>query len=313
MGQGEEKSQKAVPHVVLAGATASGKTDLAVRLALEFNAEIISADSMMVYRHMDVGTAKPGPAERAGVPHHLVDVVNPDEHFDAALFRHSALEIMQAVASRRRPVLVVGGTGLYLRALERGLVRAPARNSRLRRELEALADEKGTEHLFRELLRVDPEAGEKISPRDRVRIIRALEIFHGSGVPASTLRREHGFSNGTQAGLYLVLGLPRDRLRERIKDRARAMVDQGLVAETEKLLAMGYTSDLNPMKALNYRHAVKYLAKQVDKRELVWQMEKDTWHFARRQLNWFRSEPGVEFVDPDCEAIRKRIAKYLNL
>jgi len=310
---GREEEQKTVPHVVLAGATASGKTDLAIRLARELDAEIISADSMMVYRHMDVGTAKPGPAERADIPHHLIDIVNPDEHFDAALFRRSALESMQAIASRRRPVLVVGGTGLYLRALERGLVRAPARNSRLRRELEALADEKGTEHLFRELLKVDPEAGDKIAPADRVRIIRALEIFHGSGIPASALRRKHGFGTGAQAGLYLVLSLPRDLVRRRIRERAQAMVEHGLVEETEKLLAMGYTSDLKPMKALNYRHAVAYLEGRIDRPGLLWQMEKDTWHFARRQLNWFRSEPGVEFIEPDGEAIKRRMAKYLGL
>jgi tRNA dimethylallyltransferase len=312
MDANEERSQKSVPHVVIAGATATGKTDLAMELARELHAEIVSADSMMVYRHMDIGTAKPGPAQRADIAHHLIDIVDPDEHFDAALFRQSAHETMQAIASRGRLALVVGGTGLYLRALERGLVKAPARNDRLRCELEALAREKGTGHLFAELIKVDPEAGKKISPADRVRIIRALEIFHGSGVPASTLREEHGFRSRAHAGLFLVLSLPRDRLRERIGQRAKAMVEQGLLAETEKLLAMGYKSDLKSMKALNYRHAIMYLEKRVGRQELLARMEKDTWHFARRQLNWFRSEPGAEFVEPNSEIILKRIEKYLG-
>jgi tRNA dimethylallyltransferase len=311
MDRQQEEAPMTVPHVVLAGPTAAGKTDLSIRLAREFHAEIISADSMMVYRRMDIGTAKPGPAERAEVVHHLIDIVDPDEHFDAALFRQAALETMRSLASRGRRAMVVGGTGLYLRALERGLVRAPARNTRLRHELEALADEKGTPYLFGELIKVDPEAGEKISPTDRVRIIRALEIFRGSGVPASALRRRHGFRSGSRSCLFLVLDLPRDRLRERIRQRARLMVEQGLVAETEKLLEMGYTSSLKPMKALNYRHAIRYLEKRIDRQELLWQMERDTWHFARRQLNWFRSEPEVEFIEPDYETMRKRIAIYL--
>jgi tRNA dimethylallyltransferase len=299
-------------YVILAGPTASGKTALALRLAEDFDAEIVSADSMMVYRHMDIGTAKPDRETLARIPHHLVDIKDPDEHYDAALFSRMAASTLAGIRSRGRRAIVAGGTGLYLRALEKGLVEAPPRDPRLRRELEAAADEKGTAWLFAELLKVDPDAGEKIMPGDRVRIIRALEIFRGTGVPASVLRKSHGFRRPGTGALFLVLDVPGETLRRSIARRAARMVEQGLIEETEKLMAMGYQESLKPMKALNYRHACRYLDGSLDRQALLRSMETDTWHFARRQMNWFRSENGTEFVAAEYVTVRARAARYFE-
>ena len=298
--------------IIIAGPTASGKSDSAVELAVLLGAEIISADSMMVYRHMDIGTAKPDEKARAGVPHHLIDIRNPDQQFDAAVFRKLADEKITELSRRGRLALVVGGTGLYLRALERGLVETPARDEALRNELTGRADREGSETLYRELMSVDPGAAEKISSNDLVRIIRALEIYHTTGTAASELRDSHGFRDRSRNCLYLVLDVPREKLRKRIRTRAMAMVEAGLVEEVIKLQAMGYNSDLKPMKALNYRHACSYLSGAIDLQQLHWQMERDTWHFARRQMNWFKSEPEAQFVPNDLEIIKNRISRFLD-
>jgi tRNA dimethylallyltransferase len=299
-------------HVILAGPTASGKTALALRLAEDFDAEIISADSMMVYRHMDIGTAKPDRETLARIPHHLVDILNPDEHYDAALFSRMASSTLADIRSRGRRAIVAGGTGLYLRALEKGLVQAPPRDPQLRRELESAADEKGTGWLFAQLMKVDPEAGEKISPHDRVRIIRALEIYRGTGVPATVLRRSHGFRRPGTGALFLVLDVPRETLRKSIALRAVRMVESGLIEETEKLKVMGYNESLKPMKALNYRHACRYLEGTLDRQGLLSAMETDTWHFARRQINWFKSEKDVEFIPAEYGCVRARLASTFD-
>ena len=299
-------------YVILAGPTASGKTALALMLAEDFGAEIVSADSMMVYRHMDIGTAKPDRETLARIPHHLVDIMNPDEHCDAALFCRMAASALAGIRSRGRRAIVAGGTGLYLRALEKGLVEAPPRDPQLRRELEAAADEKGTAWLFAQLMKVDPDAVEKIKPNDRVRIIRALEIYRGTGVPASVLRRSHGFRRPGTGALFLVLDVPRDTLRTSIARRAARMVDSGLIEETEKLKVMGYKENLKPMKALNYRHACRYLDGSLDRQGLLSAMETDTWHFARRQMNWFHSENDAEFIEAEVVTVRARVARYFE-
>lgn len=301
-----------IRHVIIAGPTASGKTELALQLAGELNAEIISADSMMVYRFMDIGTAKPDAEQRTKIPHHLIDILKPDEHYDAALFRKMALEKTAEISGRGRSIFIVGGTGLYLRALERGLVSAPARNRKLRDELHALADDKGLDHLYGRLLKIDPDAEEKITPKDRVRIIRALEIYHGTGIPATKLRKAHGFKDSGANSLFLILDIPREKLRDRIRERARWMISNGLIEEVETLKGKGYNSSLKAMQALNYRHAWQFISGTIDLHEMLWKMEKDTWHFARRQMNWFRSETEVEFVEPNIDNIKNRIEKFLN-
>ncbi len=300
------------PCVFLAGATATGKTSLAVELALELGAEVVSADSMLVYRHMDVGTAKPTVGQRRGVAHHLIDVVDPDGHYDAATFCGQALEALSGMAARGVPAVVAGGTGLYLRALRQGLAEAPAADPEFRRQIESQAVEHGTEALHARLAAADPDTAAVVHRNDLVRIERALEILHVTGRPASRVRAEHGFATNRLDALYLVLDVEPDALRERIRARAGRMVEAGLLDEVRALLGMGYGPALRPMEALNYRHAVAHLDGRYDVREMLERMVNDTWHFAKRQIRWFRTEKGARLVAPDLSALARESASYLG-
>jgi tRNA dimethylallyltransferase len=283
-----------------------------VELALEVGAEIVSADSMLVYRHLDVGTAKPGEEERRGVAHHLVDVVDPDEHYDAARYRADAMGVLGDLAARGVPALVVGGTGLYLRALRSGLAETPPADPEFRDEIERRAAEEGTAALHALLARVDPESAEVIHENDLVRIQRALEIHHTMGRPASEVRREHGFGGGELDVLYLVVDLEGDELRGRIGERAAAMVEGGLLEEVERVLEMGYGPDLRPLRALNYRHAIAHLRGEYGRDEMTERMVTDTWRFSRRQRRWFRSEEGARLVSPEPEELLPMIRNHLG-
>lgn len=300
------------PCVFLAGPTASGKTGLGVELALALGADVVSADSMLVYRHLDIGTAKPTEQERRGVAHHLVDVVDPDEHYDAARYRSDALGVLGDLAARSVPALVVGGTGLYLRALRHGLVPTPPADPALREEIEARAARLGTAALHEELSRVDPGAAGEIHPNDLVRIQRALEIFHTTGRPASELRGEHGFGEPQIDALYLVLDLPGETLRERIRRRAMAMVEAGLLDEVRGVLDRGYGRDVRPLQALNYRHALAHLDGEYDLETMLERMENETWQFSRRQRRWFKSETDARHVEPDAAALLPAIEAHLG-
>jgi len=300
------------PCVFLAGPTASGKTGLAVELASRLGAEVVSADSMLVYRHLDVGTAKPTVEERRGIAHHIVDVVDPDEPYDAARYRADALEALADLAARSVPALVVGGTGLYLRALRHGLVPTPPADPGLRARIEERAARRGTAALHAELAGVDPDAAEQIHPNDLVRIQRALEIFHTTGRPASEVRGEHGFGKPELDVLYLVLDLPGDVLRERIRRRASAMVEAGLLDEVHRAMAMGFGPELRPLQALNYRHAIAHMNGEYDREGMLERMENETWQFSRRQRRWFRSEQGARHVAPDVEALLAPIEDHLS-
>jgi tRNA dimethylallyltransferase len=300
------------PCVFLAGPTASGKTGLAVELARSLGAEVVSADSMLVYRHLDVGTAKPTESERRGIAHHVIDVVDPDEPYDAARFRDDALEALRDLAGRSVPALVVGGTGLYLRALRHGLAPTPPADPGLREEIEERAARRGTAALHAELAGVDPDSAEQIHPNDLVRIQRALEIFHTTGRPASEVRGEHGFGRLELDVLYLVLELPGDVLRERIRLRARAMLEGGLLDEVRRVLDMGFDPGLRPLQALNYRHAIACIGGQYDEAGMLERMENETWQFSRRQRRWFRSEQGARSVEPDAEALLAAIEQHLS-
>lgn len=300
------------PCVFLAGPTASGKTSLAVHLASRMGAEVVSADSMLVYRHMDIGTAKPTLEERRGVAHHLMDVVDPDEHYDAATFRRQALEVLSDLAARRVPAIVAGGTGLYLRSLRWGLAEAPGADMEYRRELENRARREGTQKLHDELRAVDARSAQDIHPNDLVRIQRALEIHHVTGRPASVVRAEHGFSEPTLDALYVVLDVPGPELRERIRTRAESMVQGGLVEEVEALVERGYGPELRPMQALNYRQALSFLGGEYDRDTMVERMSTETWQFSRRQKRWFRGEDGARMMPPVLQEIEEACRAHLE-
>ncbi|ATB39706.1 tRNA dimethylallyltransferase [Cystobacter fuscus] len=288
---------------VIAGPTASGKTALAVELALRHGGEIVGADSQQVYREFDIGTAKPSAEERAAVPHHLVSVVEPLEPFSAAEYQRRADAAIADIVSRGRRVFVVGGTGMYLRILLHGLVEAPGADPTLRAELEALAAAEGREAVHRQLAQVDPETAAKLPPRDLVRVIRALEIHRQTGRPASEFRREHAFAASRYPFRMYVLSPPREALYEAIDRRTEALFERGLVEEVRGLLARGY-AEAAPMRSVGYAQAKAVVEGQLSlerARELVAQ---ETRRYAKRQLTWFRKEPGALFVEPPYDALR---------
>jgi tRNA dimethylallyltransferase len=273
----------------LVGPTASGKSAVALELARRFDAEIVSADSMQVYRGLDIGTAKPTPAERAAVPHHLIDVVDLTESFDVARYVALARAAIADIQRRGKRPLIVGGSGLYLRALAQGLCDLPDADPALRAELEALGRERARD----ELRRVDPEAAAQIDPRNFRRIIRALEICRLTGRRSSELRHEW-----TLDALPLMHGLQRDRadLHARCDARAEAMFRAGLVAETQLLLERGLAENRTARQALGYKEVIAHLRGELDLAQTIKLVKTHTRQFAKRQLTWFRHQARVEWI-----------------
>jgi tRNA dimethylallyltransferase len=288
---------------IIAGPTASGKTALAVELARRAGGEIVSADSQQVYRFFDVGTAKPSAEELAAVPHHLISVVEPLEPFSAAEYQRRADAAIADIASRGRPVFVVGGTGLYVRILLHGVVEAPGADPSLRASLEALAAAEGREAVHRKLAEIDPETAAKLPTQDLVRVIRALEIHAQTGVPASQWRREHGFLPDRYPFRLFVLEPPREPLYRSINERTRAMFARGLVEETRELLARGY-ADAAPMRSVGYVQARAVVEGRMTQEEAIHDTAQETRRYAKRQLTWFRKEPGAVHLAPPYDALR---------
>lgn len=289
--------------IVITGPTASGKSLFSVELARLFGGEIVNADSMQVYREMDVGTAKSSLEARQGIPHHLIDIVNPDEPFNAAIYRSLAVPIIEDILARGRVCFLVGGTGLYIKTLLGGLLFCPPMDPMIREELQNQCDERGSEALHRSLVHLDSEAGQKIHPKDRVRIIRALEIMRVTGRSLSALTREHRFKNNAFRSLKICLQIEREDLYHRINERSLAMVEKGLVEETERLLSRGYSPELNAMKSLGYRHAVQYLKGLMGLDQMVGQLQRDTRRYAKRQVTWFRADPEMKWITPQAKEI----------
>ena len=288
------------PVLVLIGPTAIGKTTLSLAMAARFNCEVVSVDSMQVYRHMDIGTAKPSLAERERVRHHLIDIADPDEQYDAARFVEDALAAVRRIIAAGRIPLLTGGTGLYLKALTQGLFSGAEadRNSPLREQLRARLDQEGRAVLFRELAELDPITAARLHPNDTQRLLRALEIVQATGIPWSThLRHQAEASAGFSKLLQIGLNCERPVLYSRIEERSAQMLAQGLLAEVAKLREMGYSPELPPMQAIGYRHANQYLDGLCDQAEMRRLLIRDTRRYAKRQLTWFRSMPAIRWYD----------------
>lgn len=280
-----------LPVVLIAGPTAVGKTALSLDLADSLGTEIINADSMQVYRFMDIGTAKPSPEERARIPHHLIDVADPDESYDAALFVRQARPVIDALHAQGKIPLVVGGTGLYMKALTRGLCPGPGADPETRRKILEELERHGLPFLYEELRRVDPGCAAKIHPNDRQRILRALEVFRCTGVPLSRWQDAHGFRHSSYRTVKIALCRDRLDLYARIDQRVFHMIERGLVDEVRGLLEKGYPCTLRPMQSLGYRHMCLYLSGTVSLDEAVRLMQRDTRRYAKRQLTWFKGDP----------------------
>ena len=300
MVEGAERSeadQSGHPLLVLVGPTAVGKTDVAVRLAARIPIEAVSADSRQVYRGMDIGTGKPTPAERAALPHHLLDVVDPRERYHAARFRREALDAIDAIRARGRLPLVVGGTGLYVRALLKGLHPRPPADPAVRRELEASLAAHGPEALHRRLAARDPDAAARLHPRDHVRIVRALEVDVLGG--PGTARAD--WTHAVPPFRLLMAGLrqPREALNRRIGDRVRVMVARGMMEEVRQLLAAGYDDSLPAMGGIGYRQFAAVLRGVMSEADAVRLMIRDTTRYAKRQMTWFARDPEIRWLDMD--------------
>jgi len=292
--------------VCLVGPTASGKTALALELAETIGAEIVSADSRQIYRELDIGTAKPTAAERARVRHHGLDLCAPDESFDVARYRDVASAAIDDVHARGRRVLVVGGTGLYVRALLYGLCPAPPRDARVRAVLAAGAAREGVPALHRRLALVDPAAARRIHPHDLVRTTRALEVALTSGRRLSDWQAAHGFRERPYDALVIGLAVPPALLATRIAARVRAMLARGWLAEIERLRAAGHPADAPVWRTLGYAEMRAVVEGRRDLEDGIAATVLATRRFAKRQRTWFRHEPAVVWRDPDADAARIR-------
>jgi tRNA dimethylallyltransferase len=280
--------------VVVLGPTASGKSALAVTLAQRFEGEIVSCDSVAVYRQFEIGTAKPTTKQRASVPHYLVDVVEPTEPFTAGEYARQARAVVAEIASRKHLPIVVGGTGLYLRALLEGLFPGPPRSEELRDRLHGLAQSRGSLYLHRILYRLDPAAADKIHTNDTPKLIRALEVCIAAKTPMSELWRNGSEPLNGYRILRIGLDPERNALYERINNRARAMFDQGLIEETKKLLERyGNVPGVTALNALGYKQAVQVLRGELTREQAIVATQQGHRNYAKRQMTWFRREPEV--------------------
>jgi tRNA dimethylallyltransferase len=287
---GARRGSTGIRVVAIVGPTGVGKTRVALRLAADIGAEVVCADSRQVYRYMDIGTGKPTREERAMAPHHMLDVVEPDGHFDAADFSRAAREAIATIAARGRSVVVCGGSGLYVRALLRGLFPGPKADPLLRQRLAAELERDGPSALHARLARHDPEAAARLHPNDAVRVIRALEVCEVTGRPLSVWQREH--ATGDQPYTAMTVGVWQERVAHRaaIASRCAAMVEAGLVGEVQALWARGYGADLAPLRTLGYRHIGRHLRNECSLAAALEEMTRDTCRYAKRQLTWFRAD-----------------------
>jgi tRNA dimethylallyltransferase len=298
--------------VAIVGPTAVGKSAVALRIAEHLGGAIISADSRQIYRGLDIGTAKPTVAEQARVPHHLLDVADPDERFDADRFRTLAVEAARASAEAGRPIVICGGTGLYVRALLSGLFAGPAAVPELRATLYARERGEGDGTLHRALAAVDPATADRLHVNDLVRIVRALEVQHVTGRPISAWQAEHRFADATFAPLVLGCLRPRDELADRITARCRAMLDAGLLAEIQGLWSAGH-ADAPALASVGYREMGDHLRGALDYDAAFEAFARATRRLAKRQLTWWRSDSSLAWFHPDRDgdALIARAAAWL--
>ena len=304
------------PLVVVAGPTGSGKSELALRVAEEFGGEVVNCDSLQIYRYFDIGTAKLPESERRGIPHHLIDIVDPGEHFSAGEYVRRARRVISEIAVRKRLPVVAGGTGFYVRALLDGLFPGPARDDAVRARLEA-REARRPGGLHRLLRRFDPEAARRIHARDTHKLVRAIEV-------CLLLRRPltDAFAAGREPltgfrVLKIALDPPRQALYERLDRRCARMFETGLVNEVRCILDLGFSPEVKPLESHGYKQALQHICGELNLPEAVVQAQRNTRRYAKRQWTWFRREPGIQWFggfggDPDVQAaVLEQIRKQM--
>lgn len=302
--------------VAIVGPTAIGKTSISIELAKILNGEIVSADSMQVYRYMDIGTAKPTLEERQGIPHHLIDIVDPDQDFNVAIYQQIAKNAIDNIHEKEKLPILVGGSGLYVNSIVYPLDFTDAKEDhKLRKKLYEVADKKGNIYLHQKLMEIDPVTGKKVHPNDVKRMVRAMEIYHLTGKPMSEYRQN--FENSKIPYEIAMIGLTMDRkkLYERINQRVDDMIYKGLVSEVQELLDMGYGKELISMQGLGYKEIIKYLEGIYTLDEAIDIIKRDTRRFAKRQLTWFRKDKRIYWVDiekfDNKEAITDHLVRHI--
>ena len=282
---------------ILAGPTGVGKTRIAVRLARRWKAEIVSADSMQVYRQLSIGTAKPTKKECRGIPYHLIDCADIDEPYDLARFIRDADESIRQITKRGRRILVVGGTGLYIKGLLEGIFADATKNQKIRKILSDRVEKEGLSSLYQQLSSVDPDAAARIRPRDRQRIVRALEVWLTTGVPISALQEKSRRTQPRYPHVLLVLTRKREELYQSIENRVNQMFQIGLLEEVQNILDAGFPQDLHPLKALGYREVIRALEGEWSLEKAQEEMKKATRRYAKRQITWFKAMPQAVWID----------------
>ncbi len=299
--------------IILSGPTAVGKTEISIDIAKKFGMEIINADSMQVYKYMDIGTAKPSPEERKLVRHHLIDIVNPDEDFDAGKYRELATTCIWELWQKNIIPLVVGGTGLYIRVLTRGICGQIPKDETIRNKLRKDFEKHGPKELYFRLKKVDPQIALKVHPNDKQRILRALEVFESTGKPLSKWQEKHNFSDNPFRTLKIFIFREREEIYRRIDKRTEKMFANGLIEETEELLKKGFAPDAKPLQSIGYKQAVSCIMglKSID--EAIEETKKETKHYAKRQFTWFRKEPDFKWIHAnESKLIEKMILEGIK-
>lgn len=306
---------------IIVGPTSIGKSDLAIDLAQKHNGEIISADSMQIYKYMNIGTAKVREEEMKDIPHHMVDIIDLDEGFTVSDFKHMAKKHIKEINSKGRLPIVVGGTGLYINSLVYNLdfAQIPP-NEELRMEYEDKIEKFGNEYLHNKLMKIDKSSGEKISIKDKKRIIRALEIYDSTGRTMSEYNKNFRVMNEDYNLLYISLDMDRAKLYERINNRVDIMLEKGLIDEVKSILEMGYNKDLISLKAIGYKEIIMYLENEISLEEAIELIKKASRNYAKRQLTWFRRDHRIKWINIDeydktidiCNNISDYIVESLN-
>lgn len=299
--------------VVIVGPTAIGKTDVAIDLAKILDGEIISADSMQIYKYMDIGTAKPTIEERQGIPHHMIDVVAPDEEFSVAQFQQQAKKLIQDIRQRGKLPIVAGGTGLYINSLIYPMdFTDAAEDHDFRERMRALASEKGNEYVYKKLYDIDPDTAQRIHYNDIRRIIRALEVYHLTGKPMSHYNQNFKTADKPYNSIIIGLTMDRSKLYDRINRRVDIMLEKGLIEEVKGLLKMGYNKNLTSMQGLGYKEIVTYLEGKRTLTESAEILKRDTRRFAKRQFTWFKRIKDIQWINRDDFNSKEKLVNHLE-
>lgn len=295
------KVQNKKPVIFLVGPTSVGKSKISVHMARLLSTDIIGADSRQIYKGMDIGTAKPTREDMKSVRHHMIDIISPDDPFSVGIYNKMASSIISKMHGTGMIPFIVGGTGLYIKALIYGLWEGPAADWDLRRRFREEESSNGEEYLYNKLATVDPDSARYIHPRDTMKVIRALEVFYITGRPLSYFHKSHAFSDDRYEPV--LIGLKRDRsdLYRRIERRVERMMEEGLIDEVKRLLDMGYSGDLNSMKGLGYKQMLGCLRGRYSIDEAIRLIKRDTKRYAKRQFTWFNMESSIRWIEVDAD------------